>query len=194
MTRPRLDTPRLRRKPTGRRGWDLTALLNAADPRASLPERHLWLVRLVEWLRHPARTREELSGDAAEPVSEVTLLPLRRLKHLLNVLDRNPEPRADVVGLLRAFRSEIDLAALLADFGFAQRVAVFSATGCSSTVTVPSLIQTMPSCTVTCNCMERLASAASAWLAAASICHTVRLLSRASLSAIAFHHTGVDAA
>ena len=129
MTRPRLDTPRLRRKPTGRRGWDLTALLNAADPRASLPERHLWLVRLVEWLRHPARTREELSGDAAEPVSEVTLLPLRRLKHLLNVLDRNPEPRADVVGLLRAFRSEIDLAALLADFGFAQRVAVFSEFG-----------------------------------------------------------------
>jgi site-specific recombinase len=129
LTRPRLDTPRLRRKPTGRRGWDLTALLNAADPRASLPERHLWLVRLVEWLRHPARTREELSGDAAEPVSEVTLLPLRRLKHLLNVLDRNPEPRADVVGLLRAFRSEIDLAALLADFGFAQRVAVFSEFG-----------------------------------------------------------------
>jgi hypothetical protein len=39
-----------------------------------------------------------------------------------------------------------------------------------------------------------VASAASAWLAAASICHTVRLLSRASLSAIAFHHTGVDAA
>ncbi|QAZ39236.1 recombinase [Methylibium sp. Pch-M] len=129
MSRPRLDTPRLRRKPTGRRGWDLTALLNAADPRAGMPERHLWLVRLVEWLRHPGRLREELGGDAAEPAAEATPLPLRRLRHLLNVLDRNPGPRADVVGMLRAFRSEIDLATLLADFGFAQRVAVFSEFG-----------------------------------------------------------------
>jgi hypothetical protein len=32
--------------------WDLTALLNAADPKASRPERHVWLVRLFEWLRH----------------------------------------------------------------------------------------------------------------------------------------------
>ena len=32
--------------------WDLTALVNAADPKANLAERHLWLVRLMEWLRH----------------------------------------------------------------------------------------------------------------------------------------------
>ena len=32
--------------------WDLTALVNAADARAGQAERHLWLVRLLEWLRH----------------------------------------------------------------------------------------------------------------------------------------------
>ena len=38
-----------------RQGWDLTALLNAAQaahPQAPLAERNLWLVRLIEWLRH----------------------------------------------------------------------------------------------------------------------------------------------
>ena len=29
--------------------WDLTALLNAADPQAPLAERNLWLVRLHIW-------------------------------------------------------------------------------------------------------------------------------------------------
>ncbi len=50
--------------------WDLTALLNAADPKAPRPERHLWLVRLIEWLRHghaewmpmPARHRARCCG------------------------------------------------------------------------------------------------------------------------------------
>ena len=32
--------------------WDLSALLTVADVNASQPERHLWLVRLLEWLRH----------------------------------------------------------------------------------------------------------------------------------------------
>lgn len=28
--------------------WDLTALINAADPKAPRPARHTWLVRLLE--------------------------------------------------------------------------------------------------------------------------------------------------
>lgn len=91
--------------------WDLTALLNAADPRAGRPERHLWLVRLIEWLRHgPAQ------ADAG-----TTPRPVLRLKHLLNVLERNPEPRARILALLGRFWHETDLAALLADFGFTAR-------------------------------------------------------------------------
>ncbi|HOB93975.1 MAG TPA: site-specific recombinase [Aquabacterium sp.] len=91
--------------------WDLTALLNAADPKAARPERHLWLVRLIEWLRH----------GPAEAAAGSTPRPVLRLRHLLNVLERHPEPRARIVALLgRAWR-ETDLAALLADFGFSAR-------------------------------------------------------------------------
>jgi site-specific recombinase len=91
--------------------WDLTALLNAADPRASRAERHLWAVRLVEWLRHGQS--EAGSGDTPRPVL--------RLKHVLNMLDRNPEPRARIQALLARFWRETDMAALFADFGFTAR-------------------------------------------------------------------------
>ena len=91
--------------------WDLTALLNAADPKAERPERHLWLVRLVEWLRHGPV--DGGSGDTPRPVL--------RLKHLLNTLERNPEPRGRIVALLARFWRETDLAALFADFGFTAR-------------------------------------------------------------------------
>ncbi|HSV70569.1 MAG TPA: site-specific recombinase [Methylibium sp.] len=106
-----------------RGGWDLTALLNAADPKAPPAERHLWLARLLEWLRHapaPAADGGETSGSP---------LPLRRLRHLLGVLDRHAEHQGRVVGLLRAFRAEVDVATLLADHGFAPRNALFSELG-----------------------------------------------------------------
>ncbi|HWH73822.1 MAG TPA: site-specific recombinase [Methylibium sp.] len=106
-----------------RRGWDLTALLNAADPRAPQAERHLWLARLLEWLRHAPAP----SADGGEPTGSP--LPLRRLRHLLGVLERHPEHHVRVVGLLRTFRAETDLAALLADHGFAPRNALFSELG-----------------------------------------------------------------
>ena len=41
---------------------------------------------------------------------------------------------------------------------------VFSATGWTSTLCSASPTQICPSCTVTCNCIERAASAASAWV------------------------------
>ena len=91
--------------------WDLTALLNAADPRAPRPERHLWLVRLVEWLRHGEATAHE----------QATPRPVLRLRHLLNVLGRHPAERARIVALLARLWRESDVAALFADFGFTAR-------------------------------------------------------------------------
>jgi site-specific recombinase len=99
--------------------WDLTALLNAADPKASLPERHLWLVRLLEWLRHAP-----VEGEA-----KTTPTPVLRLKHLLGVLDRHPEHQVRVAELLRRIWSEVDNAALLADFGFAPRMDLWGELG-----------------------------------------------------------------
>ena len=105
--------------------WDLSALLNATDPQAALPERHLWLIRLLEWLRHAPTGGDEDSSPAegAQP------LPALRLRHLLNVLDRNAEHRDRVAALLARFWQEIDAAALLADFGFSARVDLFGEIG-----------------------------------------------------------------
>jgi site-specific recombinase len=104
------------RKPHNAGAWDLTALLNAADASASLPERHLWLVRLLEWLRHAAVPLEH----------QQTPTPLLRLRHLLNVLERHPEYQTEIAGLLLRFWREVDSAALLADFGFAHRTGIAS--------------------------------------------------------------------
>ena len=98
--------------------WDLTALLNAAaattaagaNPHRTLAERHLWLIRAMEWLRH-----------APVPGEPLTPTPVLRLKHLLNVLERNPEHRNNVASLLQQFWQGVDVAALFADFGFAPR-------------------------------------------------------------------------
>jgi site-specific recombinase len=93
--------------------WDLTALLNAADPKATQAARHMWLVRLMEWLRHSETTT-------------ATPAPVLRLRQLLNVLDSNPLHAERVRGMLHRFWREIDAPALFADFGFAPRVALRS--------------------------------------------------------------------
>ena len=107
------------KKKSGASPWDLSALLNAADPKASLPERHLWLIRLLEWLRHAPVERAE----------NVTPMPVLRLKHLLGVLDRHPEHQVRVATLMRCFWREVDSAALLADFGFAPKMGLWGELG-----------------------------------------------------------------
>ncbi len=84
---------RLRRQviawlPRRRASWDMTALLNAAAVARSRAERHLWLVRLTEWLRSPGPARVDDQDAGASP------WPLRRLQLLLNALDKHAEHRA----------------------------------------------------------------------------------------------------
>jgi site-specific recombinase len=97
--------------------WDLTALVNAADPQARQAERHLWLVRLLEWLRH-APTHGILRG----PDEQRTPLPVLRLKHLLRQMDQHPDLSVRVRGLVQAFWRDIDATSLFADFGFGARL------------------------------------------------------------------------
>lgn len=99
--------------------WDLTALLNAADPKAALPARNLWLARLLEWLRHaPLQSGAEERRGAA-------LLPLLRLKHLLNVLERHPAHAATFAAVWQSVWRDIDAVGLFADVGFASRMALW---------------------------------------------------------------------
>jgi site-specific recombinase len=96
---------------------DLAALLDAADPQAPRVQRHLWLVRLVQWLRRgDAQGGEGAADDAAGTPPQV-----QRLRLLLARLAEQPAPRERVVALLGRFWHETDLAALFADFGFAAR-------------------------------------------------------------------------
>ncbi len=103
--------------------WDLTALVNAADARAPLAERHLWLVRLLEWLRHARHSALQPIGHDTAPADEAkTPLPVLRLRLLLNQVDKQPGLRARVHDIARAFWDEIDAASLYADLGFGARV------------------------------------------------------------------------
>ena len=95
--------------------WDLTALINAADPRAGLAERNLWMVRLAEWLRHAPATALPRGDDA-------TPLPALRLRQLLRQLDQHPELAVRVRGVADAFWREIDMPSLFADFGLGARL------------------------------------------------------------------------
>ena len=101
--------------------WDLTALVNAANAKAGQADRNLWLVRLMEWLRHAPSNAVGATADKAR-----TPLPVLRLRHLLNQLDKNEPARAAVQGMLRAFKRDIDAAALYADFGFGSRMSLAS--------------------------------------------------------------------
>ncbi len=89
----------------------LSSLLHDADPAAEMPQRHLWLVRLFDWLR---------AGGA------VVGTPADRLLLLLDTLEGDPAASARVRGCLREFRQGVDAAALFADFGFGPRMALRS--------------------------------------------------------------------
>ena len=100
-----------------RTGWDLTALANAADAKAPQVERHLWMVRMLEWLRHAP------ANDSSTPLDteRSTPLPVLRLRLLLNLLDKQPALQEQVRGMLLAFWRDIDASALFADFGYGAR-------------------------------------------------------------------------
>jgi site-specific recombinase len=100
--------------------WDLTALLNAADPKAALADRNLWLTRLLEWLRHaPAHSND---GDAQADRDSARPLPVVRLTHLLNVLESHPEHGHAFAAVLASIWRDCDAVGLFADVGFAARM------------------------------------------------------------------------
>lgn len=90
---------------------DLAELLDQLSAQAGLVQRHLWLIRIVAWIR--GRTRS-VSGAHA------------RLTLLLDALQQRPQARAHVQDGWRALLETVDATALLADYGFATRSAFVS--------------------------------------------------------------------
>jgi len=84
----------------------LQALLDGLDADAPLPQRHLWLIGLLGWLRGP---QSDVPGT------------LRRLEALLEAAEASPAWVAHWRRWWARFREEVAVAPLLADFGFASK-------------------------------------------------------------------------
>jgi site-specific recombinase len=77
-------------------------------------------VRLLEWLRHAPQATLPPGDETRTP------LPVLRLRHLLNQLDKQPALRETFAAQMQAFWRDIDAAALFADFGFGPRQSLAS--------------------------------------------------------------------
>ncbi len=89
-------------------------LLGGMDPEATLVQRHLWLVSVFEWLR---------GGGDAVPVI------LRRVDALLEALAQDTDARHRWASWWQTFCEEIDLAPLLAEYGFASQTVFWTEFG-----------------------------------------------------------------
>ena len=92
----------------------LHLLLASLDPHASLALRHVWLVRLLAWIR----------GDGISPHAGV-----QRVQILLDQLAAQPAQRATFQAWWALLAQTLDVSTLLADFGFAPRAAFVSELG-----------------------------------------------------------------
>lgn len=103
--------------PFNRRAWwprpgngiEIEAWLDQADANAPLVERHIWLIRTLDWVRR------------GEPVSG--------LQNVVRLIEAKPDRRARIISLLAAFWRDTDVASLLADHGFSPRSAFLNELG-----------------------------------------------------------------
>ncbi len=90
---------------------DLPTLLSTLDPDATLVERHLWLADLLQWIR----------GDCQSVPAA-----LARIQLLLDALQAQPDQAGRLQRWWSALRQGLDIAVLLAEFGFSSRSAFVS--------------------------------------------------------------------
>jgi len=92
----------------------LDGLLSRAAPTDPLEVRLDWLAAVVAWVGRPA------SLDATGTAGAARVPQATRLRHLLNVLDRNPGWKRSVALTLRATLDEADALELLCETGLAR--------------------------------------------------------------------------
>src|SRR5947199_408930 len=90
---------------------DLVSLLRALDAHADLAARHVWLIKLFEWIR----------GDQTSPQAAVA-----RLQAFIDAVEARPEVHARLRAWWQTLVQTVDITTLLADFGFAPRTAFVS--------------------------------------------------------------------
>ena len=85
---------------------DLTSLLEDLDLAATLVERHLWLIALLQWIR---------GSEASAPAAT------GRIDAFLDALDAQPRLTQRLKAWWSGLLAEVDGSTLLADYGFASR-------------------------------------------------------------------------
>ena len=90
---------------------DLPGLLETLDPQGTLVQRHLWLVNLLDWIRG--------EGDSVAAA-------LARVGLLLDALQAQPDKALRMQRWWFTLNQTLDVAVLLADFGFSSRNAFVS--------------------------------------------------------------------
>lgn len=91
---------------------DLNQVLATLDADAPLAQRHLWLIGLLDWVRGPRAAPAEAAAS--------------RVRLFLDALDARPELQQRVREWWQVLAETVDATALLADFGFAPRMAFVS--------------------------------------------------------------------
>ncbi len=89
----------------------LATLLARLDPNASLVDRHVWLIDLLQWVR----------GDSRSAAAAVA-----RLQQFMVAVEAQPEVHSRLQAWWRTLLQTVDVTPLLADFGFAPRTAFIS--------------------------------------------------------------------
>jgi site-specific recombinase len=90
---------------------DLPSLISALDADAPLASRHVWLIKLFEWLR----------GDESSIAASVS-----RMQVFMDTVARDENATARLRAWWTRLGGTIDITTLLADFGFAPRTAFVS--------------------------------------------------------------------
>jgi len=93
---------------------DLNNLLATLDPDDDLAQRHLWLIRMLAWVR----------GDSKTPQAAVS-----RLQLFMDAVEARPELQLRLQAWWLKLVRSVDITTLLADFGFAPRTAFLSEFG-----------------------------------------------------------------
>ena len=90
---------------------DLASLLAELDPAADLAQRHLWLIRLLAWVRGQDRSVPAAVG---------------RVQLFLDAAQARPDFAPRLQAWWATLVEHVDITTLLADFGFAPRTALIS--------------------------------------------------------------------
>ncbi len=91
---------------------NLNELLAGLDPQAPLAQRHLWLIALLDWVRGPRGSPPQAAAS--------------RMCLFLDALAAQPGLEDQLRQWWRVLGDTVDAAAMLADFGYAARVAFIS--------------------------------------------------------------------